>query len=213
MRAFESVRVLIAHEDPVVAAGLVATLARCAEFQICTGGARERGPVLAPQLLDIVVTDYRRGCGLALARRQRASLGRVPKVVIVTPRDREWEVRSAVEAGVHGYLLMRCELDELIHAVRAVAHGSRYVCGSVAQRIAHSLSYERLTSRESEVLELIADGCCNKTIAARLAISVGTVKAHVKAILEKLNAASRTHAAAVAAQRGLLGARSSASAS
>ena len=83
-------------------------------------------------------------------------------------------------------------------------HGSRYFSTAVAQTIADGMGREALTPRESDVLDLLVDGHCNKAIAQSLAIAVGTVKAHVKAILEKLGARSRTHAVVVAAARGLI---------
>lgn len=211
MHPIDRIKVLIEHEDPIVAAGLAAALSRCPDLEITqrdselapmahvqAAGARERQ-------LDILLTDYRRGCGVAAeAHRPGTASLRGTKVMIVTSLDREWEVRRAVEVGIHGYLLNGCRLDELVDAVRTVGRGARYLCQSVAHRIADSMTRETLTGRETEVLHLIAEGRCNKSIAARLEISVGTVKAHVKAILEKLDAASRTQAAAVAAQRGLV---------
>jgi DNA-binding NarL/FixJ family response regulator len=70
--------------------------------------------------------------------------------------------------------------------------------------MADSLTREALTAREAEVLDLLACGQCNKSIARQLDIAVGTVKAHVKAIMAKLDASSRTQAVSVAAQRGLV---------
>jgi DNA-binding NarL/FixJ family response regulator len=86
-----------------------------------------------------------------------------------------------------------------------LASGRRYLSASVAQHIAESLTHATLTPREHEVLDCLATGQCNKTIARHLEISVTTVKAHVQAIMGKLDASSRTHAVSIAAQRGLVG--------
>lgn len=215
MRTNDPIRVLVSHEDPIVAAGLAATLARHGEFQVVVSeeeslaratGLVDDAPGAPPsQGADIVLADYHRGCTLMTdPRRARAATARQPRVMLVTRMNREWDVRSAMEMGIHGYVLTRCDLQEVIDAVRAVARGSRYLCRMVAHCVAESLTRERLTSRETDVLDLLAQGHCNKSIASQLEISVGTVKAHVKAILEKLDAASRTQAAAVAAQRGLV---------
>ena len=75
----------------------------------------------------------------------------------------------------------------------------------MAQRLGDSLSGEALTSREEEVLRLVVDGLCNKSIARCLDISVGTVKSHLKGIFDKLNVKSRTQALCAAERRGLLG--------
>jgi DNA-binding NarL/FixJ family response regulator len=111
----------------------------------------------------------------------------------------------AMEHGVHGYLLLSSPVDELVAGVRTLLAGSRYICIPVARRMADSLMRERLTARESDVLQLLARGLCNKSIANRLGIAIGTVKYHVKAIMGKLEASSRTHAASIAAERGLVG--------
>jgi DNA-binding CsgD family transcriptional regulator len=73
-----------------------------------------------------------------------------------------------------------------------------------SKRMADSLSHEALTERESDVLELLCDGLSNKLIARRLNLAVGTVKAHLRGILAKLEARSRTHAVLVAVERGLV---------
>jgi DNA-binding NarL/FixJ family response regulator len=88
--------------------------------------------------------------------------------------------------------------------VTALSQGQRYLAHSVSRRIADSLTRERLTTRETQVLNLLTTGSCNKAIAKELGIAVGTVKVHVKGILEKLDATTRTHAVIVAAQRGLV---------
>jgi two-component system NarL family response regulator len=80
----------------------------------------------------------------------------------------------------------------------------RYLCPLVAQRMADSLSRASLTSREIEVLQLVVTGESNKAIARRLNIELGTVKSHMTAIMSKLGATSRTQAAAIAAERGLV---------
>ena len=199
----ESISVLVMHEDPVVTAGLSAILREQPGISVAV---RARGQAFAAtQGVDVVVADYHLGIDFLEAAKLSAGMhGAGPRVLVVTKLDREWEVRSAMNAGIHGYLLQSCQLEELVHGVRMLGRGSRYLCESVAERIADSLTREALTCREHEVLVLVAQGCCNKTIGNRLGIAVGTVKAHVKAILEKLSATTRTHAAAVAIQRGLI---------
>jgi DNA-binding NarL/FixJ family response regulator len=124
---------------------------------------------------------------------------------MISRRDCEADVQRALQAGVGGYLLAGCSLDELVIAVRTVGRGGRHICDRAANVAAQSLMRTPLTAREAEVLRLMADGLSNKRIAIRLDIALGTVKAHTKAILSKLEAASRTEATAVAEQRGLIG--------
>jgi DNA-binding NarL/FixJ family response regulator len=156
------------------------------------------------ETIDVVVADYQDGVRLATSPGTRAPALKAARVLVMTTHDREHEVRLALESGVHGYLLLGCPIQELIAGVRALGSGSRYLCLAVAQRMAESLTREPLTPREADVLRLLVRGQCNKSIAKQLEIAVGTVKAHVKAIMAKLDASSRTQAASIAAQRGLI---------
>jgi DNA-binding NarL/FixJ family response regulator len=89
-------------------------------------------------------------------------------------------------------------------ALRSVHVGGIALGPLVASRIADRMKQEALTRREGEILRQLVLGQSNKTIAAKLALSVGTVKTHVKSILRKLDATSRTEAAAIAQRRGIL---------
>lgn len=195
--------VLVQYAEPLLATGLAAAL-RTVDGLCVIAPAVDGAPPQA-QPVDVVVTDPSGGIAL-LARQRHGTAGPLSqaRVVIVAAHDRETDVRLALENGVHGYVLLGCTLQELSTAVLAVARGSKYLCMEVAQRMADSLTREALTSREAEVLGFLALGECNKTIARRLDIAVGTVKTHVRAILCKLDAASRTHAVTIASRRGLV---------
>lgn len=186
------VRVALAHQDPIVRAGLAALLAP-AGFDI--DGADEDGA--APQL---VVTDHADG----LARACADSRQQGPRILIVTQLEREWDVRRALAAGVHGYLLQNCAAEQLLAAAAAVGRGQRFLSLELARYVADSFSHSGLTGRETDVLQLLAQGCCNKTIARELGIGVGTVKGHVKGLFDKLGATARTHAVVLATRRGLI---------
>jgi len=188
----------IIHTDPVMTAGLHAILAERAELRVSTHLSQPE----ARQVARVLVADY--DTGLALARQPEYAGLRRPSVLIVTQLDKEWEVRLAMDAGVHGYVLQSCSQDELLKAVASLAQGQRYLSESVTRSVADSLSRENLTGRETDVLQLLAEGCCNKSIARKLGIGVGTVKTHVKGVMSKLDATARTHAVVVATQRGLI---------
>lgn len=188
----------IIHTDPVMTAGLHAILADRAELRVSTHMSQPE----ARQVARVLVADY--DTGLALARQPEHAGLRRPSVLIVTQLDKEWEVRLAMDAGVHGYVLQSCSQDELLKAVASLAQGQRYLSESVTRSVADSLSRENLTGRETDVLQLLAEGCCNKSIARKLGIGVGTVKTHVKGVMSKLDATARTHAVVVATQRGLI---------
>lgn len=184
----------IMHADPAMSAGLYAILAE-------RGGWRVSLDARTPELraaAQVLVADY--ATGIALAR----ETGGARAVLIVSQQDKEWEVRTAMENGVQGYLHQSCSPDELARAVVQLGRGIRYLSEAISRSAVASLGRAALTERETDVLELLAEGCCNKLIARRLGIGVGTVKTHVKGVMSKLDATARTHAVVVAAARGLI---------
>jgi len=195
-------RLLVTHPDPILRAGLVAALCREPAFETIVDGLDSHVP--HQSRADVVITDYASAMTLApqVLGRQGA-LARVG-ILVVTTNEREVDIRRALEAGVHGYLVLGCPLAELIECASRVASGLRYLSRSVSQRMADILSHPSLTSREMEVLGLVVAGLSNKAIARELEIEPATVKTHMTAIMTKLGATSRTHAAAVAAMRGLI---------
>ncbi len=209
MRFDRRIAVRIMHEDPLLAAGLHAILAADPEIDVI--GAPDAGCHVF-QLhgtaagADVIVADYEHG--IEHAKRPRGPAIRdglaEARVLVFTTRDSELEIRSALQAGLDGYLIQGCKSDEVVCGVKSIARGMRYFCPTVSQRMADSISHTGLTSRESDVLSLLCDGLSNKSIARQLDLATGTVKAHLRAILSKLGASSRTHAALLAAQRGLV---------
>jgi two-component system NarL family response regulator len=191
------------HPDPLLSAGLVAALREHGDFEVCLDGAGAMAEDAPP--VDVVIADYANAMRLAdeAVRSGYRSLA-TARVLALTSNDREADIRRAIEAGVRGYLLVGGPIGDLIEGVTLVARGMRYLCGSVAQRMADSLTRTALTSREIEVLQLVVSGESNKTIARQLSIELGTVKSHMSSIMTKLGASSRTQAAGIAAQRGLV---------
>lgn len=199
--AFQPLRALARHNDPLLAAGIHTALMAAPGIEVVTTTGTSSFPDA-----EVVICDYETGMAWAHHQRIRSSVAQqVPGVVIITGRDSEADVRNALQAGIGGYLLAGCSLTELVDAVRAVGRGSPYLCEVAGTLVAKSLTRTPLTMRESEILLLIASGMSNKLIASELSIALGTVKAHTKAILEKLSARSRTEATVIAARRGLLG--------
>jgi DNA-binding NarL/FixJ family response regulator len=209
MRAFESIQIHIRHGDPLVAAGLAATLREQPDFALAAPCAPGRSPCgeVGFSTGDVIVTDYDDGLSLIVDARAGNPGGghpSIPNVLIVTGRKGLQDIRRALESGARGYLVVGFRLDELVDGVRALHFGMRHVGTIAARRLADSVACDVLTARETDVLRLIAEGHRNKVIARQLDISVGTVKSHLKAIFQKLDATNRTEVAAVAERRGLL---------
>lgn len=202
----------IVHEEALTCAGCAAVLGGRTDFAAAICSLSHAVRIVSgesPERCDVLVADYTSALALALTARQAArrhgahAPGRCPRILVLTAMDREWDVRAAMEAGVHGYLLQRCRPEQLAEAVDAVMLGVRFVSVELAPKLAHSLTQDRLTKREMDVLVAMSTGASNKDISQRLGITDATVKTHVRAILSKVGAGARTEAVAIAARSGL----------
>jgi DNA-binding NarL/FixJ family response regulator len=197
MQFNQKIRIHFMHADPVVSAGLRAILSSSSELNLSVHDS------LAELQSAVIIADYHSGLHF-YQHMPRASHQDGFRVLIVTHYEKEGEVRHAVECGVHGYLLQSCVPEELANAVHMLSSGQRYLSDNLKRSIADSLGRTGLTGRESDVLQLLGKGYCNKLIARDLGIGLSTVKCHVKGVMAKLNATARTHAVVVATQRGLI---------
>ena len=161
---------------------------------------------------DVVVMDLQMAPmdGIESTRRVRA-LYRDIDVVALTSFAEEERVHAALQAGASGYVLKDSDADDVAAAVRAAHRGELQIDPGVARRLVSSLregrSFDRiseLTTRELDVLRLVAAGKPNKQIAADLDISERTARTHVSRILRKLHLSSRTQAALWAVREGLV---------
>lgn len=195
------VRVAVCHRDPLLRLGVCVALQSDARFVVGNDTQPADRVFAGASAVDarVLVADY--DTGLAVARRHPD--GRGPRTLVLTQLEGESEVARALALGVQGYVLTGCEVGELVDGILALARGQRYLTQAVAQRMAERMLHQPLTARELDVLHLVAAGHSNKVVAHQLSLALGTVKCHVKSILEKLGAASRTQAALVARQRGL----------
>jgi DNA-binding NarL/FixJ family response regulator len=126
------------------------------------------------------------------------------RVIMLTTFNGDIDIQRSMKAGAYGYLLKNTPRKELIEAIRRVHSGKKSVPPEVAAQLAQYVGSEQLTDRELEVLRRLAGGNRNKDIAAGLFIAEETVKVHMKHIMEKLGAADRTQAIAIAARRGII---------
>ena len=133
-------------------------------------------------------------------RREDASA----RIVILTTYDSDNDIYRAIKAGAKGYLLKDARREELVDCIRKVNGGETCIPPALMQKLVTGISSEPLTDRETEVLQLLAQGKSNKEIAAKLFISEFTVKGHLRSIFTKLNVLSRTEAISAATRRGLV---------
>lgn len=210
-------RVLVAEDHHLVAEGTRLLIEREPDMEVV---AQARDGLQAVQLAsslqpDVALLDVRMpALNGVLAAARIVELCPGTRVLILSAYDDEEYVVEALEAGAHGYLLKTASPQELVEAVRAVARGEFVLPPELAYRMArrwairHASPDERsageppLTSRELQVLRLVARGLRNKEIAAQLGVSVRTVEAHIHSILNKLGASSRTEAVVHGVARG-----------
>jgi DNA-binding NarL/FixJ family response regulator len=126
------------------------------------------------------------------------------RIIILTTYAGDVQISRALKAGARAYLLKSLLRRELLDTIRAVHAGQKRVPAEIAAQVANHLADDPLTSREVDVLRLIATGNANKIVADKLSITEETVKGHVKSILSKLGANDRTHAVTIGLKRGII---------
>ena len=125
-------------------------------------------------------------------------------IIMLSTHDGEEDVYRSFQAGVRTYILKTAAREDLIQTIRAVHAGERCIPPAIGARLAERMTRAELTTREVEILKLIAKGRSNKEIGTALGIAEATVKLHVGHILTKLKASDRTQATTIALQRGIL---------
>jgi len=126
------------------------------------------------------------------------------RIIVLTTYQGDVQVLRALKAGARAYLLKGEVHRDLLDTIRAVHAGQKRIPSEVAAQLADHAVEDELTSREIDVLRLIAAGNANKEIASQLSIAEETVKSHVTNILSKLGANDRTHAVTIALKRGII---------
>jgi len=126
------------------------------------------------------------------------------RIIVLTTYDGDEDIHRALAAGARGYLLKDMMRTDLIGVIRAVHRGQRGIPAPVAARLAEHTPRIGLTPRELEVLRLVANGLSNAQVAERIGRTEGTVKVHLKNILQKLDVKDRAKAVTTALRRGFI---------
>jgi DNA-binding NarL/FixJ family response regulator len=199
--------VLIVDDHFVVRSGLAVSLELDDTIEVVGEAERaEEVPAVYEKVRPrVVLMDLQLPGGGGLAATS-ALLQRDPaaRVLIFSTFARDDEIDAALTAGALGYVQKSASRDELLAALRSVAQGRRYLAPEMARRLHRIRIGPTITTREREILALIAAGRANKEIAVALEISEDTVKRHVSHILEKLEVNDRAQATAEAIRRGLV---------
>jgi two-component system NarL family response regulator len=202
------IRLLIVDDHPVVRDGLVAILHQGEPDLEVVGEAGDGKEAVATwralrptvTIMDLQLPGQSGVEAITAIRREDPDA----RILVLTTFDGDADIQRALEAGARGYLLKSMRRATLIEAVRAVAAGQRYLPPATAARLVEAMETERLTSRELDVLRLLAQGHRNREIADELGLAEPTVKIHVNNLLRKLQVKDRTEAAMVALKRGII---------
>jgi DNA-binding NarL/FixJ family response regulator len=216
-----AIRVVLAEDQPMVRAGFRALLDSTSDIEVvgetATGGETlEQVRALDP---DVVVMDIRMPEMDGLEATRRITIDPAlnkTRVLVLTTFELDEYVYGALDAGASGFLLKGGEPADLVRAIRVVAGGESLLAPSVTRRLIDTYvsrpqpsaktdhpGLDELTSREREVLALIATGLTNAEIAQRLQLSPLTAKTHVSRILMKLRARDRVQLVVIAFQSGI----------
>jgi DNA-binding NarL/FixJ family response regulator len=206
---------LIADDHAVIRFGIKALLETQPGFEITAEATScleccEKAAAIQP---DIVILDLEMGdcCGIQ-ALEQLDKVSPKARVVVFSAHASECLVSEVIKAGARGYVPKSASSRHLIDAVRTVCRGGAYLDPSISALVIDKLDRRNgrrhdaeLSARESSVLQLLAEGKRNKEIADSLCISERTVKFHVSALMQKLQAGNRTEAVKIAIGQGLVG--------
>lgn len=205
-------KLVLADDHRVVREGISYMLSGEADIDIvgeAEGGA-ELLALLEDVSVDVVLLDVRMAemGGLEVLEKLAKKLPQV-RVLMLSMHDEPGYVRRAIELGAAGYLLKSSGRDELLRAIRAVADGGVYIQGELMEPLVSAVVHEgsvpgRLSPREREVLQLVANGFENKQIATELGLSEATVKTYMRGIFERLEVAGRAEAVAVGLRLGVI---------
>jgi DNA-binding NarL/FixJ family response regulator len=205
------IRLVIVDDHPLVRRGLCELFSEDGDFEVLEAvadGEEAVSTVLARQP-DVVLMDISMpGMDGIEATRRLLAVRPETRVVMLTSFADHERVMEALDSGAVGYILKEAESDELLRGVRAAAAGDSPLSPRAARALLTARRgrrpFEELTSRELDVLKLVARGLSNKQIAWRLAISEKTVKAHMTSIFGRIGVADRTQAALWAQRHGVV---------
>lgn len=207
MTTANPIRVLVADDHPLLREGIAAVLAGQADIDLVGEASDGREALECFRRLrpDVTLMDLQMP-GMNGIESILAIRGECPnaRIAILTTYRGDVRALHAIQAGAQAYLLKSSLRKELVETIRTLAAGKRHIPPEIAADLAEHIGHQGLSPREVEVLQATALGYSNRDIALQLRITEDTVKGHMRVIMDKLRANNRTHAVAIAVQRGIL---------
>ena len=203
----KTITVLLADDHSLVRLGLSALLAKQDDMKLVGEAVNgEEAIQLAARLdPDVIIMDLMMpGVDGVTATRRIRERNPDTKVLILTSFGTSSDVAHAIEAGARGAILKDAPNASLLAAIRTVAAGGESFADDIVRNITRDPVPRELTARQAEILRSVTNGLTNKTIAQQLKISPESVKQHLNAIFQKLGAANRSEAVAIALRMHLL---------
>ena len=210
----EPIRVVVADDHPLFREGVITSLRSWPDLNVIGQAetADEAVRVVRDELPDVVLLDVTMPGGGIEAARKISTVCPATRIIMLTVSEDEDDLLEAMKAGASGYVLKGVSARELVNVVRSVSAGEVYVAPSLAFGLLREMSKPRssdplaeLSSRERQVLELVAGGLSNQEIGMELGLAEKTIKHYMTNILTKLQVRSRVEAALLAARVGLGG--------
>lgn len=207
MKSRNTIRVLSVDDHPLMREGIAAMINDEEDMavvaEVSTG--KDAARVFREVQPDVTLMDLRLPDGSGIDAMVDI-LAEFPeaRIVMLTMFDGDAEIQRALKSGARGYLLKSMPTTDLIQVIRRVHAGKKHIPAEIAANLAEHLGEETLTGREIEVLRCVAEGKRNREIGEKLFITEETVKVHLKHIMDKLYAADRTQAIAIALRRGII---------
>jgi DNA-binding NarL/FixJ family response regulator len=204
----QEISVLIVDDHEVVREGLRLSLSRASHIRVIgeAGDGAAAVGLVERRKPDVVIMDVRMpGMDGLEATKEILKVEPDAAVLIFTAFSERSLLARGLESGAKGYILKEAPQDTLLRAIERVAKGEGYIDPALMPAfLSGKEGTDMLTPREREILQLLADGMSNADVAAKLFISQETVKSHVRHILTKLEADTRTHAVAIALRDSII---------
>ncbi len=215
-----TMRILLVDDHILFRKGVAAMLATRPDLEVVgeAGDGLEAAERARETMPDIILMDINmpRCNGLEAVKSIKQEMPHV-HIIMLTVSERDFDLFAAIKNGAEGYLLKNLEPDQLYEMLEGIRRGESAISGALASKILNEFRQPAktqvpppeagngLTSRETQVLELVVQGKTNKEIATALSIAEDTVKIHLRNILEKLHLQNRIQAAVYAVRQGLVG--------